>query len=404
MAKRNRILLMNGCSISSPSVNPKNWLEGDPDLLQKDWRIQFYYHDPKFNLKWPNGKLCVIKGMNEFQNLEDRISITKSIIEDTIKDLRSGWNPVRKEYMKDENALRGELNPNLLFIDAFRIALSRLTLAKSTHLETKIVIDRLEKVARNLKMNHINIEVLKRRELKLLLNETFKTDVYFNRAKSYISSLFTELIDEDCCDVNLCRDIRKRIELETSRETLSPEHWNAVMNYLHSANYTFWRFSKIFTFSGSRTTELMKLQFKDVNIDQQEFTITVIKGKRKRRIIKAILPEVIPEWIEACEGAKPDDYIFSKGLRPGAKSIRRDQISRRWLTWVKNSNEITDKDGKSIRITADFYALKHFMLDSISEEDAQKLASHTSAKTTAIYRVSQEKRDRDELKSLRIVI
>ena len=39
-------------------------------------------------------------------------------------------------------------------------------------------------------------------------------------------------------------------------------------------------------------------------------------------------------------------------------------------------------------------------LDSLPPEVAQKIASHTSLKTTRIYQVNQDKRDREELKKL----
>jgi DNA-binding transcriptional regulator WhiA len=69
---------------------------------------------------------------------------------------------------------------------------------------------------------------------------------------------------------------------------------------------------------------------------------------------------------------------------------------------VKNSNKIKYEDGNVVKITADFYSLKHSFLDSLPKNIAMLVASHTNSKTTAIYRVNEAKNQREELKNLKI--
>lgn len=379
--------------MSTPSVYPKNWKEGGSELLEFDWRIQYYYHDPEHIDKWPKGRLCIVKGMNEFRSLEERRSVTREIMADEIEDLKSGWNPITQTQMMDSSINYNELNPDLPFINAFRLALAKLIGTPKHINEVKLVVDRLEKTAIKLKMQNITIENLKRKELKHLLHASDFTPKYFNKARAYLSSLFVELVDEDCCDVNPVRDIRKLQVITETREILSDEDLDDVLKYLKSKNYNFWRYARIFLFSGSRNTELLSVKRSDVDLNEQEFSVLIKKGKQYKKVKKVILPDVLDLWREACEGAALDEYIFSAGLKPGAKSIRRDQISKRWRVHVK----------LPLGITADFYALKHKMLDMLDEETAKKLAHHTNLKTTSIYRVNKEKRDREELKKLRVV-
>jgi len=402
MARRNRHYLINGCSVSDPSVFPKNWKQVGAST-KVDWRIQYYYHDPDHAERWPKGKLCIVKGMNEYKSLSDRRLATKAILENELEQLLAGWNPIRKVQMVDESIDYTSLNPELPFINAFRLALDRLTATEKHKRQVRVILNRIEKSAEKLHLRAVTIQNLKRRELKSILTECKFPDSYFNHAKGYISSLFVELIEEECCDTNLARDIRRKKTTSKPRETLGKEELKTVMNYLKIRNYNFWRYAEIFMYSGARSSELISLQRKDVDLKNQEFNVIIKKGQDYKLVKKVILKQVYPLWEEVCNSALDDDYIFSTGLEPGSKRIKPYQITLRWKRHVKQSKEIISSDGNLLEVSADFYSLKHSMLDSLPTTVAMKLASHTNIRTTKIYQVNQEKRDREELKKLRVV-
>ena len=402
MARRNRHMLMNGCSVSDPSVFPKNWQEKGADI-NLDWRIQYYYHDPDYAERWPKGKLCIVKGMNEYKTLTERRVATRAILEDELDQLKNGWNPIRQIQMMNESIDYSSLHPDLPFIDAFNLSIEKLHATERHKHQVRVIIKRLEKAANKMRLRHTAIKDLKRRELKMVLNQCNFPDNYFNHAKGYISSLFAELIEEECCDINLARDIRKKKTVKKQREVLTREEMTAVMSHLKAKNYNFWRYAEIFMFSGARSSELIGLQRKDVDLKNQEFTVLIKKGKDYKRVKKVILKQVIELWEEVCKNAKDNDFLFSKKLEPGEVKIKPYQITLRWKRHVKQSNEIKLSDDTALTVSADFYALKHAMLDSLPTELAMKLASHTNIRTTSIYQINQEKRDREELKKLRVV-
>lgn len=397
----NRILLPNGCSMSNPSVTPKDWKTGGLTLLKRNWQIQYYFYDPELisNSEY-GGWLVPVKGMNAYKSLSERRAVTKVILEDEIDKLKRGYHPIHKKYIIKEDLSDQELHPDLPFIVAFRIALEHLIITKKHRNEIRWAIDRIEKKTSKLKLSNTTISQLKRSDLKRLLEACKLPDYYFNKVRGYVSTLFGELIEYECCDTNLTRDIRKRKVVSKEREILSPEHHKVVMNYLFNNYYEFWRYSKIFLFSGSRTTELFMIQKEDVNIKNQEYKVTIKKGKHHKEVTKVILKEVIPLWQEMLDQAKPKEHLFSKLLVPGKIPILSSQITKRWYKHVKCSDKIKDGNGKTIKITADFYSLKHSLLDSLSTETAQMMASHTNSKTTVGYQVNKAKRDRDVLKDL----
>lgn len=391
-----RIMLPNECSMSTPSVYPKDWKSGGKILLNEHWRIQYYFYDPN-----KGRKLIVVKGMNQYHTLTERRAITKALLDDEVLQNSKGYNPFLKRYVYDRREYE-DLHEEMYFVDAFRAALDKLTVSDVHRDQIRYAINRLEKVSKRLGMQRITIENLRRRELKKILENCNLPDNYFNKYRTYISSLFDELLEYECCDVNIVRDIRKKKITVKKREILSVEEHDLVMNYLEENYYEFYRFAQVFFYSGARVSELMRVQKKDVEIEKQEFKVTIYKGKQSKETIKVILGPALKYWQELLDEAKTTDFLFSKNLVPGQISIAPNQITRRWNRLVKKSDKIQTKRGRILKVTADFYSLKHSFLDSLPEDIAMKIASHTSGKTTAIYRVNQEKRDREVLKLIEL--
>jgi site-specific recombinase XerC len=383
--------------MSNPSIFPKNWKSGGQSLTKIDWRIQYYFYDPEHPRK---KKLCIVKGMNAYKDLKERRDATLLLLNDEIENNLRGYNPILKRFVINEDFKNAELHPNLPFITALEIARRKMRVSESQHKQLKWVTERMRPMAIKMKMADVTIGELSRRQLKNLLDRLDLPDEYYNRFKGYLGSIFRELVEYECCETNIVRDIRKRKTVKREREVLSPEHFKAVLDYLKSKYYTFYRYAKIFSYSGGRSSELFAVRAKDVNIAAQEYKVLIRKGRSEREKTKVILKDALPFWEELLKDAKPDDFIFSKNLEPGPKQIRSYQITKRWYRLVKKSDGIKDAEGNVIKVTADFYSLKHSLLDSLPEDVAQQMAAHTNAATTAIYQVNKEKRQRELLKEL----
>jgi integrase len=138
----------------------------------------------------------------------------------------------------------------------------------------------------------------------------------------------------------------------------------------------------------------MRLKVKDVDLKNQVYKCDIRKGKQHREVLRTIKTIALPLWEEVLEEAKPDDYVFSKGLKPGPIQIRADQITKRWYKYVK----------KPLGIEATFYSLKHShtseIVDLLSEEDAAKLNGHVNTDMVSkVYDVKKKDRQHQRLKS-----
>lgn len=382
---------IQGCSYTELWVSPANWQKATKKDLDKDWYVQCIFFDPRYEKKYPKG-FPYRKKANKPQTIEERKALISFLLKNIPQQFNNGYNPITKKYMN----LRDEgLYPDLLFIEAFKRALEIKSGAKSHLYNIKRAIERLEEASEALGMQYIKIKDLRRVDLKIMLDYLQLPDKYYNKFVIYFSSLYRVLIEYECCESNITRDIYPKKTFKEPRLVLEKNELDKIKELLEETYPEFYRYMMIFLYSGARNTELFRLQRKDVDLDKQEFVILLEKGGQYKRCTKVILTPALEYWKEVCEECQsPDDYLFSLNFVPSKKMGHTEIVTRFWKRNVK------DKLG----IEADFYALKHYMLDNLDSDTAMLLASHTNKNTTAIYQVNKAKKDREMLKQLKIEI
>lgn len=209
-------------------------------------------------------------------------------------------------------------------------------------------------------------------------------------------------MEYESIDYNPVRDLSKKTIGKRQREVISLEKFKEIITELKNKHYNLHRFLLVFFYASVRTTEILSVQKKHVDLDKQEYEVLIKKGKQYVWVKKIIIPATLPYWKDIYSNTRnPEDFLFSHRLVPGKKKLNRQQISKYWLRWVKNPKGITE----------DFYSLKHLFTDMLDEfqnspnfDLAQEMASHTNSNTTDIYRTGKEKRKNENLKKVSISI
>lgn len=349
-----------------------------------------------------------IRGMNAYKTLEERQDITRGLI-DHEKDLlhTQGYNPITGQYMVPRSAAPEEVTTQTNFIDALRKAAEMARVEDNTRGSLLSVINSVEKAARCLYDNinychydRLNIGDVRRKHIKLILqwhekNNPQFTDNTYNTYKRHISMLFIELIELEAMEYNYTRDIRTREIVRKKKVLLTPEEQKKVEG-LKNTHYHFWRYIRIFFRSGCRTTEMFSLKKEMVDLEKQEFTILVKKAKQFVEHIRPITDDILWLWQEVMNEAKAGQYLFSHGLRPNNKPARRQLAGRWWKELVK----------EGMGIKADFYKLKHLNTDEVARQEGIELAQaadgHKNKRTTMLYAVNEQERQRERLKKVEV--
>lgn len=372
--------LFNGCSYSDIWVSPSDWkTTTSKSSLQKQWYVQCVFFDPLFKDKHPKG-FQYRRKVNQPKTIQERRILINILIQE-IKDSFEikGFNPITKQYMIAEpEPEKKEFSPETPFIDALEFAFSKMTVADSTYKDIKGIIGKIKVSSQQLRYDTMPVGEIKRKHIRYIIDNLEKTEGEFsghkfNKYRTYLQSLYNELVDYEVVESNIIKDIRKKKTTKSTTETLSLEERTAVYNHLKPNFPEFLRFSIIYFHSGGRIAEMLRLKTDHVELNKLRYKVLVKKGSGGYKWIYRAIKEIsVPYWEEVLKGAKKDLYVFSVGLEPGTTQIRREQINRRWRTHVK----------EKLGITADFRSLKHSNLDEISAQlslkDAANAAGHTS--------------------------
>ena len=391
------ITLPNGCSCSKLSVNPKNW-QAKNARVSNDWYITYRFYDPNY----PKPKLIMVKGMNNLKTLADRQEETKKALSNEYdKLLKEAYNPfkfVKKVPTEDLSfgASDGDLSKDTPLVEALTKAYERVTVTDITRRDLKWLITHIAKAVKGKPIETLPIANVTRKIVKKILEIISSTPDRFNKNRSYLMILFSELCEQEAVDLNPLRDIKKKKVIKHVRKVLSPEERKEVDGYLQKKYPAFHNFLHIFFHSGARISELLRLKGSDVDMRNQRFKIVILKGRQYKEVWRTIKDIALPYWDSAMRTCQKDDFVFSKGLEPGIMQIKPYQIGKRWYRLVK----------KKLNIDADFYSLKHLhtteVVDMLDEQAAAKHNEHTStAMVIGIYDVQRDTRQHNKVKSLR---
>lgn len=390
--------LPNKCYITEPHVSPKNWNQKVADIT-RPWVIHYTFYDPNY----PKGFRRQLRGMNNERTLLNRRIATRQIIEAELKVLREGFNPFKKTFVATETNF--EVNAYTPFIEALWTAVKKIRASEGHIISLKSVVRGVEKSARQLDIHRMALRDVTMKYFNRIFEQCYKNNSNFtgsthNRYKKSLHRIYRELFKMEAIETNPLALIEKVRATKQVRVMPTEKERKKINKFLKTKRYTFWRAIQLFFHSGAREAEFMRLQVKDVNLKTQECTYTIEKGIEVREgVIRPIKKTVLPLWREIVKDAKPNDYIFSVGLKPGPKLIRREQFSRRWRLHVK----------KKLGINVQLYSLKHLNTTQVMDEldrfynpakDVARMNAHNEAMVVSIYDKNNKSRRDSKIKNI----
>ncbi|TRU56499.1 MAG: site-specific integrase, partial [Microcystis aeruginosa Ma_QC_Ch_20071001_M135] len=260
------------CSFTEPWVSPPDWKKATKSSLNKTWYVQAYFFDPLFADKYPKG-FPFRKKLNKLATIEERKMAAKLYLEEIPRlFLDKGYNPITKNFMFDvKEESDCEISEKSFINEALQYAFKNIKVADSTNTDIKSVIKYFTRSVEQLRLHRLAIGEVKRKHIRAIIDNIEKNEGEFsghkfNKYRSYLQILFSELVEHEIIEVNVITGIRKRKQEKKIRQTLTPEQRELVNNHLRDHWPDFWRFVNIFFHSGARTTELLRLQVKDVDL------------------------------------------------------------------------------------------------------------------------------------------
>ena len=362
------------------SFTPKNWETGGKSLLKLKWVIRYRYYDD-------NKGICKevwISDFNRVNTLEGRRQQLKDALAAEIDNLlNNGWDPIEKacisKLKKDEptNAISNLMS----FIDALNFASSKMTVSEETRKhETGHLLKHIGDAANKIGLALTPINEITKRNLKEIvelasinrLTKKVSQDKY-NRCRKVLSLFYKELLDYDIVESNIPAALKKeKLAIVKAKAQISDEEQKRISEYLRMNFRPFWLYLQVFYNCAPRSSEMMRLQVKDVDFNNQSILFNIHKGKRYVQKYRVMTDLSLKYWKEIIGDAPKDWFVFSEGLKPGATPIKSYQIHKRWDRLIKKNEQF-----QNVNIT--FYQLKHLRLTDIADTHGIEIASTLAA-------------------------
>jgi integrase len=413
----------NGCARSEIKVTPSNWNTRKASCKKK-WKIYYRYYDPVFKGTDLWGKQIQIRGMNDKKDIVGRQAKTKILLADEIRMLdEQGYNPITNTFYTASNGMViEEITPSMPFIEALRKAHPMLTCCEEMKIDVGRIIEALEAAAgklydQTIQKPYISLKVsqVSRKHYIYLFKQCGKDNPNFsayrqNKYRTSLMMLYKKLLAVEAVEADPISSIPiEKTGVKKKPKLLSETERLIIDTNLRAWDYPFWRYMRIFFRSGCRSSELLDLKPMHVDIEAQEFTITVRKGKEYREDIRPIADDVLHLWVELLEEARPGDYLFGTSFKPGSTRQYRDAPTKKWNKYVTNDPGQYDPLGQGwgLGIKKQFYKLKHLNADIIAGKIDIKAAAaadgHADIATTKKhYAINEEVRERERLKRTRV--
>ncbi|MCL1670888.1 tyrosine-type recombinase/integrase [Elizabethkingia ursingii] len=336
--------------------------------------------------------------LTEFKDYKEWFKAANNLLEEMQRALDKCCNLIT-EVRKFQPIDQGDYSSDLYLMEALELAFNDHieNITKQYAASIKSTLKKIQPIIVKLKYDFLKIRDTELKHIKNILDNCNLSHYSYNKYKIHLSALFKILCVNSCLSKNPCEYIPVKNHIKKDRRILTKKQFDEIYNFLLERYPDYANYCQIFHMSGCRSTELLGIKKSEVNIEKQEFIITVKKRSSHVREIRAIIPEALPFWkIQVDKCIFEDDYLFGIGFSPELRSepITHDLPGKYWKRYIQ----------EKFNIDVTFYPLKHLFLDKIAElygiETAQGMAGHLNGKTTEIYAVFNKKRELEKLKKI----
>lgn len=337
--------------------------------ISKDWYIGFRFFNEVTGKMVP---FCKKGGINRYHTIKEREFYAEALRDAWSELLKQGMDPLAEMVEPTD----GELLQLIPFSRALQFAYDKResTIVPATASNWRGVIRGIVPMIKEDKP----ISRIKRADIKLILDSMNLEANPYNRYREALSSLFDEMIQYEMIDVNPVKSIKRKKRPKATRHAPPNEDIRQkVVDELRKTFPEFYLFCKIVFRTGIRPDEI--LDIKAEHIDNLFIRLVPKEESSKKKARFVPIDSELYEELKAIP-AKPGEYLFSLGFKPGPKRINQLAPAKAWREYVK----------KPLGITNTLYSLKHAGGNARVQagnnlDDVKEMFGHTTVEMTKVY-------------------
>ncbi len=305
--------------------------------ISRKWHVYFYYRNEETGIYDSKSKFKFQSGINKYKTISSRKEFGELLAQTLLEMLEDGFNPYQKtiNHLHSSKRLSFETN-NKTVGEAFYKAIEdkKNTWATST---AESIIFRVEKFILFAEKHEFINEAatsLKRAHVIEFLNtiKARETATSVNNYRSAISSVVTQMVQNNDLEYNFVKDIRKEKANPIKNHPFTPKQIIEIKEYLQKNDPYLLQFVRLLAYSFLRNREVIRLQVRDIDLGNNLFSI---KTKTKN-LDRVYITDQLKEIFLSMEVQKynPTDYIFTPENKPGpwegSEKSKTDHFSHRF--------------------------------------------------------------------------
>ncbi len=317
-----------------------------PDI-NKPWYVYYYFRNP---VTEKMEKYIEKHGVNRFKTISQRKEACKIVKKSMLRFLQEGGNPFEIKKTKQDFTTKSQFTVsealNLAFKEKSKVwGQTSIDVNKT---QFKIFKDWLQ----TNKILDLNIRELTKRHIVIFLNQLTDKEsravgnTTRNNYRRLISSLLSQMVDDDILDLNFVTSIPKLKTNPEKNQPFNQKQLIEIREYLKVNDIYLYTFMKFIMYALMRNVEVCRLQVKDIDLDN-----SIIKIRTKTEVSSTIL--IIPLLKEVLKEMKlhlfqPEDYLFTKNKTPGPWEVEKETSKVRFFSF--RFKKMRDKIGKDINL------------------------------------------------------
>lgn len=282
-----------------------------------DWYVSYTYRNPdtgKMENKKTRGEI------NRLKTDKEKRQYGALLVKSVNELLDSGWSPFGNGETFDSRTLQTVLN------DLFEIKKPGLRPRTIEHYKHAVDLFK-EFLAGKKVMPKQFTPVMAQAYSDWLVTVKKYTSKSHNNKISDANIFFNAMVDREIIDKNPFKKIRKKPVEEGKLISYSNEQKKLIRDYTKKNDHPMYYFIQWIYYCFIRPYELMQLQIKHIDFDNNTIQIPAYASKNRKHGIVPINEHFMKEVINKYKGNDPELYLFGLNLEPDLKPVHRNRSS-----------------------------------------------------------------------------
>lgn len=297
----------------------------------KQWYVYYRVIDPN------TGQYKMFKdrgGLNYIKNIKDREREAEVLREAYLERLKAGWSPFGNVPGADEEETPASLRQKPMTSVFFRfIEMKRKVLDNQTIRAYLYVLRKFEMWLKTESKYYTGAPYFSAIQAQQYADHLYKRGLSgktINNQIKTMGTLFIMAIDRGIADSNPFAKISALPENDGSNYPFTEAQKQQLKEYILEHDPALWRVVKFVYHTFIRPVELTRLRVSHIDLRTWQIIVHSKLAKNKKQMAVDI-PESFRDEILAMglQDMPADWFLFSKGLQPGAKQLRRIEFTKR---------------------------------------------------------------------------